>query len=203
MVGCVCVCVQVRTRTSLNSSCYLWLLRLRLWLRCWVRTHSTSRKPRWGEHTHFLWLFWFCPSILTVPCPSLLEDFGGFGARPPGHRVCLQRQDKFHDAVRLDVSFLPPSVPRSSCCLSSHCNWPSWSVLNQLCRYPTYMPILQRAIELWYHDPACTTPVLKLMAELVHNRYTLPVMMSGLGLWSYYHEPIGSTRLFPVLNWCQ
>lgn len=33
------------------------------------------------------------------------------------------------------------------------------------------MPILQRAIELWYHDPACTTPVLKLMAELVHNRY--------------------------------
>ncbi|XP_050181654.1 exportin-7 isoform X1 [Myiozetetes cayanensis] len=36
--------------------------------------------------------------------------------------------------------------------------------------YPSYMPILQRAIELWYHDPACTTPVLKLMAELVHNR---------------------------------
>ncbi|OXB75098.1 UNVERIFIED_CONTAM: hypothetical protein H355_015459, partial [Colinus virginianus] len=28
----------------------------------------------------------------------------------------------------------------------------------------------KRAIELWYHDPACTTPVLKLMAELVHNR---------------------------------
>ncbi|KAH0623001.1 hypothetical protein JD844_030886 [Phrynosoma platyrhinos] len=27
-----------------------------------------------------------------------------------------------------------------------------------------------RAVELWYHDPACTTPVLKLMAELVHNR---------------------------------
>ncbi|OWK49924.1 Exportin-7, partial [Lonchura striata] len=36
--------------------------------------------------------------------------------------------------------------------------------------YPSYLPILQRAIELWYHDPACTTPVLKLMAELVHNR---------------------------------
>ncbi|KAG8574135.1 hypothetical protein GDO81_009062 [Engystomops pustulosus] len=32
------------------------------------------------------------------------------------------------------------------------------------------MPILQRAIELWFHDPACTTPILKLMAELVHNR---------------------------------
>uniref|UniRef100_A0A4W3JC21 Exportin 7 n=1 Tax=Callorhinchus milii TaxID=7868 RepID=A0A4W3JC21_CALMI len=37
--------------------------------------------------------------------------------------------------------------------------------------YPAYMPILQRAVELWYHDPACTTPILKLMAELVHNRY--------------------------------
>eukprot|EP00061_Rhincodon_typus_P019003 g48425.t1 len=36
--------------------------------------------------------------------------------------------------------------------------------------YPTYMPILQRVVELWYHDPACTTPILKLMAELVHNR---------------------------------
>lgn len=44
----------------------------------------------------------------------------------------------------------------------------SWA---QTCRYPAYMPILQRAIELWYHDPACTTPVLKLMAELVHNRW--------------------------------
>ncbi|CAD7680037.1 unnamed protein product [Nyctereutes procyonoides] len=35
--------------------------------------------------------------------------------------------------------------------------------------YPSYMPILRWAIELWYHDPACTAPVLKLMAELVHN----------------------------------
>ena len=30
--------------------------------------------------------------------------------------------------------------------------------------------MLLRAIELWYHDPAVTTPVLKLMAELVQNR---------------------------------
>lgn len=36
--------------------------------------------------------------------------------------------------------------------------------------YPTYTPILQRAIELWFHDPTVTTPVLKLMAELVQNR---------------------------------
>ncbi|XP_070539906.1 exportin-7-like isoform X2 [Ptychodera flava] len=36
--------------------------------------------------------------------------------------------------------------------------------------YPTYTPILLRAIEIWYHDPAVTTPVLKLMAELVQNR---------------------------------
>ncbi|KFV02667.1 Exportin-7, partial [Tauraco erythrolophus] len=50
--------------------------------------------------------------------------------------------------------------------------------------YPSYMPILQRAIELWYHDPACTTPVLKLMAELVHNRYEAPASASWLGLVS-------------------
>lgn len=27
-----------------------------------------------------------------------------------------------------------------------------------------------RAIELWYHEPQVTTPVLKLFAELVQNR---------------------------------
>ena len=27
-----------------------------------------------------------------------------------------------------------------------------------------------RALELWYHDPNVTTPVLKLMAELMQNR---------------------------------
>lgn len=37
-------------------------------------------------------------------------------------------------------------------------------------RYPAYTPILHTAIELWYHDPQVTTPVLKLMAELVQNR---------------------------------
>ncbi|KAI8486150.1 Exportin 7 [Branchiostoma belcheri] len=37
-------------------------------------------------------------------------------------------------------------------------------------RYPSYHPILLRAAELWYHDPLVTTPVLKLMAELVQNR---------------------------------
>lgn len=43
--------------------------------------------------------------------------------------------------------------------------------LNRLCeRYPTYLPILQRAVEHWYGEPACTTPILKLMAELMQNR---------------------------------
>ncbi|CAH1259314.1 XPO7 [Branchiostoma lanceolatum] len=36
--------------------------------------------------------------------------------------------------------------------------------------YPSYHPILLRAAEMWYHDPLVTTPVLKLMAELVQNR---------------------------------
>jgi len=36
--------------------------------------------------------------------------------------------------------------------------------------YADYLPILLRAMELWAHDPAVTTPVLKLFAELVHCR---------------------------------
>uniref|UniRef100_A0A8C0K6I2 RAN binding protein 17 n=1 Tax=Canis lupus dingo TaxID=286419 RepID=A0A8C0K6I2_CANLU len=39
-----------------------------------------------------------------------------------------------------------------------------------ICIYPTYLPILQRTIERWYGEPACTTPILKLMAELMQNR---------------------------------
>ncbi|KAH0512490.1 Ran-binding protein 17, partial [Microtus ochrogaster] len=37
-------------------------------------------------------------------------------------------------------------------------------------RYPAYLPVLQRAIERWYGEPACTTPILKLLAELMQNR---------------------------------
>ncbi|EDV20049.1 uncharacterized protein TRIADDRAFT_32548, partial [Trichoplax adhaerens] len=36
--------------------------------------------------------------------------------------------------------------------------------------YPAYMPALIRAVELWYHDPSLTTPVLKLVTEIVQNR---------------------------------
>ncbi|KAK6635129.1 Exportin 7 [Polyplax serrata] len=36
--------------------------------------------------------------------------------------------------------------------------------------YPNYTAILLHAMELWYHDPQVTTPVLKLFAELVQNR---------------------------------
>ncbi|KAM9531618.1 LOW QUALITY PROTEIN: ran-binding protein 17 [Guaruba guarouba] len=36
--------------------------------------------------------------------------------------------------------------------------------------YPTYISVLQRPIELWYREPVCTTPILKLMAELLQNR---------------------------------
>ena len=37
-------------------------------------------------------------------------------------------------------------------------------------RYPQFTPVLIRALELWYHDPNVTTPVLKLMTELMQNR---------------------------------
>ncbi|KAM6357020.1 LOW QUALITY PROTEIN: ran-binding protein 17 [Alca torda] len=36
--------------------------------------------------------------------------------------------------------------------------------------YPAYISVLQRAVELWYREPACTTPILKLMAEFMQNR---------------------------------
>ncbi|ODM92544.1 Exportin-7 [Orchesella cincta] len=36
--------------------------------------------------------------------------------------------------------------------------------------YPAYIQILQKAVELWFHDPVVTTPILKLFGELVQNR---------------------------------
>ncbi|XP_055989080.1 ran-binding protein 17 [Sorex fumeus] len=36
--------------------------------------------------------------------------------------------------------------------------------------YPVYLPLLQRAVKQWHGEPACTTPILKLMAEMLQNR---------------------------------
>jgi exportin-7 len=36
--------------------------------------------------------------------------------------------------------------------------------------YPRYLPLFVKAVEVWYDEPFVTTPVLKLMAELVQNR---------------------------------
>mmetsp|Transcript_32988 Transcript_32988/g.77770 ORF Transcript_32988/g.77770 Transcript_32988/m.77770 type:complete len:1072 (+) Transcript_32988:97-3312(+) len=36
--------------------------------------------------------------------------------------------------------------------------------------YPDYLPMLVTAAELWWNDSAVTTPLLKFMAELVHNK---------------------------------
>jgi hypothetical protein len=36
--------------------------------------------------------------------------------------------------------------------------------------YPRYLPLFTKAIEYWYNEPFVTTPILKLMAELVQNR---------------------------------
>jgi exportin-7 len=36
--------------------------------------------------------------------------------------------------------------------------------------YPRYLPLFSRALEYWYNEPFVTTPILKLMAELVQNR---------------------------------
>ncbi|CAF0733817.1 unnamed protein product, partial [Brachionus calyciflorus] len=36
--------------------------------------------------------------------------------------------------------------------------------------YPNYVPLFTKAIEVWYNEPFVTTPILKLMSELVQNR---------------------------------
>lgn len=36
--------------------------------------------------------------------------------------------------------------------------------------YPEYLCLFKRGLEVWYSEPAVTTPILKLMAELVLNR---------------------------------
>ncbi|XP_054980732.1 ran-binding protein 17 [Sorex araneus] len=36
--------------------------------------------------------------------------------------------------------------------------------------YPVYLPLLHRAVGRWCREPACTTPILKLMAEMLQNR---------------------------------
>jgi len=36
--------------------------------------------------------------------------------------------------------------------------------------YPSYLQLFTKAVELWYNEPFLTTPILKLMAELVQNR---------------------------------
>lgn len=36
--------------------------------------------------------------------------------------------------------------------------------------YPTYTPVIKRALEVWFNDPHVTTPALRLIAELVDSR---------------------------------
>jgi exportin-7 len=36
--------------------------------------------------------------------------------------------------------------------------------------YPRYLPLFTKAVEIWYNEPFVTTPILKLMSELVQNR---------------------------------
>ncbi|XP_033169324.1 ran-binding protein 16 isoform X2 [Drosophila mauritiana] len=45
-----------------------------------------------------------------------------------------------------------------------------YTMLFEWLYYADYLPILLRAMDLWAHDPAVTTPILKLFAELVHCR---------------------------------
>jgi hypothetical protein len=36
--------------------------------------------------------------------------------------------------------------------------------------YPRYLPLFTKAVEIWSSEPFVTTPILKLMAELVNHK---------------------------------
>ena len=51
----------------------------------------------------------------------------------------------------------------------------SWPWLSSLMNpsYPSYIEVLLQALNIWYHDPTVTTPILKFIAELVLNRQVM------------------------------
>jgi len=44
-------------------------------------------------------------------------------------------------------------------------------------RYPKYTGVLLKALDLWYYDQEVTTPILKLMAEIVQNKSQVCVVI--------------------------
>ncbi|XP_045456955.1 exportin-7-B [Melitaea cinxia] len=49
-------------------------------------------------------------------------------------------------------------------------DWMLYSDLSSLSSYPVYLKVIVRGIELWFSEPALTTPALKLAGELAQNR---------------------------------
>lgn len=65
--------------------------------------------------------------------------------------------------------------------------------------YPNYCPILIRAVEIWAHDPAVTTPVLKFFSEFVQNRSQRLVF----GMWQLKKLFSSHTNFFAFLKMSQ
>lgn len=57
-----------------------------------------------------------------------------------------------------------------------------WLILSRalVYSYPKYTGVLMKALDVWYYDPNITTPILKLMAELVQNKTQVRLMQSCL-----------------------
>lgn len=58
----------------------------------------------------------------------------------------------------------------------------SYDGLDSIFRYPTYFPIFQQAMTLWYNDPSVTSPLLKLLEDMVTNeaqRLLFPISSAG------------------------
>jgi len=82
------------------------------------------------------------------------------------------RENTFHS--RVENQQIQPKYGKETSPTTSTTVRYTWKT-NSICpltilSYPTYTSVLLRAIEWWYHDPNVSTPVLKLMAELVQNR---------------------------------
>jgi len=62
--------------------------------------------------------------------------------------------------------------------------------------------MLIRAQELWFHEPAVTTPVLKLFAELAQNRFDVSAFLADLWyVFDYSITRIGVAQYSINIHW--
>jgi len=115
----------------------------------------------------------FCDSLQSFICQLLVVSEKAIGAGLKFARVFF---------TKLNLACYSPKFPPTIwyMVVSSHMSIMFWLVTNffivllalaSSLSYPAYTGLLLEALQLWFHDPMVTTPILKLMAELVLNRW--------------------------------